>query len=115
MPYSATLSGHIAARDEIQLVMSPSHPLAVTQPSPKEASIAFSGKQAPLDRDLVIEIEVKDNSKNYIEVEETAPGEYTAMYSFVPNFALGNKTVVNTELYFVVDCSGIKNKLSKKN
>ena len=90
--------------DNIQTVMSPTHQLSVTQPSPKEASIQFSAKQRPLDRDLVIEIELKNNPQSYVEVEETAPGEYTAMYAFTPHFEPGKS--VNSELIFVVDCSG---------
>ncbi|OQV19139.1 von Willebrand factor A domain-containing protein [Hypsibius exemplaris] len=103
--YKATLSGHIQAVDTIENITSPTHPLSVTTVGPKEASVTFNGTQQALDKDLVIEVELKKNPQSYVEVEETSPGVYTAMYAFVPSFKPDNSGI-NSELIFVVDCSG---------
>ncbi|OWA55145.1 putative von Willebrand factor A domain-containing protein 5A [Hypsibius exemplaris] len=105
VPYKATLSGHIQAVDTIENITSPTHPLLVSTVGPKEASVTFNGTQQALDKDLVIEVELKKNPQSYVEVEETSPGVYTAMYAFVPSFKPDNSGI-NSELIFVVDCSG---------
>ncbi|OWA51236.1 putative von Willebrand factor A domain-containing protein [Hypsibius exemplaris] len=71
---------------------------------PKEASFKFSKTQEPLDRDLVIELEIKQNPQQHVEVEESSPGKYVAMLSFVPQFKASAQA--KTEIIFVVDCSG---------
>ena len=92
------------AIEEINTVSSPTHNLNITSSTPKQALVQFNTTQQALDRDLVIEIELKSNPENYVEVEETSPGKYTAMYAFVPHFK--PRATVNSELIFVVDCSG---------
>ena len=104
VPYTATLNATIDAIEEINTISSPTHNLNITSSTPKQALVQFNTTQQALDRDLVIEIELQSNPENYVEVEETSPGKYTAMYAFVPHFK--PRANVNSELIFVVDCSG---------
>ncbi|OWA53889.1 putative von Willebrand factor A domain-containing protein 5A, partial [Hypsibius exemplaris] len=102
--YSATLTGHVAAVAPIESISSPTHPVSAIMGGPKEASFKFSKTQEPLDRDLVIELEIKQNPQQHVEVEESSPGKYVAMLSFVPQFKASAQA--KTEIIFVVDCSG---------
>ena len=107
VPYYATLAGRIAAVSTIQNVTSATHPLNVTTLGPKEAKIEFKIAQQALDRDLVVDNDLQTNPENSIEVEQSpVTGEYTAMYAFVPHFKPEKSYAINTELIFVVDCSG---------
>ncbi|GAU89685.1 hypothetical protein RvY_02204 [Ramazzottius varieornatus] len=104
VPYMATLNARIKAREAIQSVTSPTHPLSVTIESLEKVALTFGAAQEPLNKDLIIEIEVKKNPLYHVQVEQTSPGSYAAMYSVVPHFE-SNHTV-NAEIIFVVDCSG---------
>ena len=107
VPYYATLAGHIAAIATIKSVSSGTHSLNVTNLGPKEAFIRFNSPQQALDRDLQVDIELTNNPVSYVEVEQSSStGDYTAMYAFVPHFKPEKSYAVNTELIFVVDCSG---------
>ncbi|OQV25282.1 von Willebrand factor A domain-containing protein 5A [Hypsibius exemplaris] len=102
--YSATLTGHITAIDTIQSVASPSHPLAVSPIDSKTVAIAFAGAAEPLNRDLIIDVEIKNNPQYHIEVEKVSRNKYAAMYAYVPKLIPTNK--IQSELIFLVDCSG---------
>ncbi|OQV22972.1 von Willebrand factor A domain-containing protein 5A [Hypsibius exemplaris] len=106
VPYFATLSGTIQAISVISSVTSPTHPLAVTLLGPQTVSVAFGANQQLLDRDLVIEIEVKSNPEHHVEIERIGQDKYAAMYAFIPRATAEAKKFVNTELIFLVDCSG---------
>ena len=106
VPYFATLKGTIHAIEAINSVTSPTHPLAVTLVDPKIVSVEFGAKQQPLDRDFILEIEVKNNPQHHVEVEMTEPGKYAAVYAFIPHESTGTAAAINSELIFLVDCSG---------
>ncbi|GAV08173.1 hypothetical protein RvY_17904 [Ramazzottius varieornatus] len=105
VPYSATLKAHITVNSTIKSVTSPSHPLSVSIQNPQAVGLSFGASQQPLDRDLIIMIEVQSNPEVHVEVEETSAGQYTAMCSFVPHFE-PEECTVQSELIFLVDCSG---------
>ena len=106
VPYFATLKGTIHAIEVVNSVTSPTHPLAVTLIDPKTVSVEFGAKQQPLDRDFILEIEVKNNPQHHVEVEMTEPGKYAAVYAFIPHESTGTAAAINSELIFLVDCSG---------
>ncbi|OWA52877.1 putative von Willebrand factor A domain-containing protein 5A [Hypsibius exemplaris] len=105
VPYLATLLGTINAVGVISSVNSPTHPLAVTLVGPQTVSVTFGANQQPLDRDLVIEIEVKTNPQYHVEVERIGENTYAAMYAFIPKATTDTGNNINTELIFLVDCS----------
>ena len=111
VPYFATLNADIEAFEAIQSVTSPTHPISVKISSPEKVTVTFGAAQAPLDKDLVIEVEVKKNPQFHVEVEKISGGKFIAMYSLMPHFE--SNATVNTEIIFLMDCSDSMNSPGK--
>ncbi|XP_055344115.1 von Willebrand factor A domain-containing protein 5A-like [Paramacrobiotus metropolitanus] len=103
--YKATLDAKIETLDIVKSVSSVSHPIAVNITGERSVQVTFGAQQQPVDRDLVIDIEIQNNPQHYVFVERVDGDQYVGMYAFVPQFEKDDQKV-QSELVFVVDCSG---------
>ncbi|XP_055343969.1 von Willebrand factor A domain-containing protein 5A-like [Paramacrobiotus metropolitanus] len=105
--YKATLDAKIETLDKVKSVSSVSHPIAVSIIEHKSVKVTFGAQQQPVDRDLVIDIEIQNNPQHYVFVERVDGDQFVGMYSFVPQLETDSQKVLSElELVFVVDCSG---------
>ena len=89
---------------DITSVESPSHPIAVSNESPKKTRVKLSLNNTHLDKDFVVNIASKqfDTPRVMVETDEKA-GTNCVMLTFVPKF---NAPDIKCEFIFVVDRSG---------
>ncbi|XP_055344229.1 von Willebrand factor A domain-containing protein 5A-like [Paramacrobiotus metropolitanus] len=103
--YKAALDAKIETLGKVKSVSSVSHPIAVIVIGDKSVQVTFGTQQQPVDRDLVIDIELQNNPQHHVFVERVDGDQYVGMYSFIPEFEKGDHKV-QSELIFLVDCSG---------
>ncbi|KAG0229284.1 hypothetical protein BGW41_003077 [Actinomortierella wolfii] len=105
-------------RSTVQIIQSPSHPIAVTlgtislapnaEPTMSKASAKLGLDNIGLDKDFVLQVVTKDNGAPtaVLETHPTIPNHRALMTTLVPRFAL---PADDPEIVFLVDCSGSMN------
>ncbi|KAG0225921.1 hypothetical protein BGW42_004044 [Actinomortierella wolfii] len=105
-------------RSTVQMIQSPSHPIAVTlgtislapnaEPTMSKASAKLGLDKIGLDKDFVLQVVTKDNGAPtaVLETHPTLPNHRALMTTLVPRFAL---PADDPEIVFLVDCSGSMN------
>eukprot|EP00762_Andalucia_godoyi_P002666 ANDGO_03272.mRNA.1 von Willebrand factor A domain-containing protein DDB_G0292028 len=111
-PYSLEFSCTVDGAGNVAAVSSPSHPMSTEIISSQKIQLSLSNKGTHLDRDLIVDVRMKVDNANRIGaqlfVESCQPGKETvAMLCLVPPVDDGKQVeAADTELVFVVDCSG---------
>ena len=102
VPYGLTLEVDVQTTAPVRSVESPSHPVAVTIESGR-ATVRLSGREAALDRDVVLKITLAETHAPRAVVERAPDGRAYALVSFRPKLETG---LAPAEVIFVVDRSG---------
>ncbi len=102
VPYGLTLEVDIRTTAPVRSVESPSHPIGVTIEDGR-ATVRLSEREAALDRDVVLKIELAETHQPRAVVERGPDGSAYALVSFRPKL---DAALAPAEVVFVVDRSG---------
>jgi Ca-activated chloride channel family protein len=102
VPYGLTLEVRVETSAPVRSVESPSHPVAVMIEDGR-ATVRLSGREAALDRDVVLKIALAETHEPRALVERGPDGRAYALLSFRPRL---EAAPAPAEVLFVVDRSG---------
>jgi Ca-activated chloride channel family protein len=102
VPYGLNLNVRLNMAGAITTIESPSHPVSVSL-NGNAATVSLSKREAALDRDFVLSLDVEglDQPRAWIERDDT--GHHAVALAFAPAF---ERTTVPSDITFVVDRSG---------
>ncbi|GAB4276871.1 MAG: marine proteobacterial sortase target protein [Candidatus Rifleibacteriota bacterium] len=104
VPYKFKFNLRIVQNSPIKVIESPSHPVSITNET-DATLITLAHKEATPDKDVIINIELKENFKPTLSSTEFS-GNQHLLFEVIPEFTYSTESTAKKEIIFVIDCSG---------